>query len=348
MPVTIRDIAHHAGVAVSTASRALNDKGDVSPEVRLRVKAAAQELQYFSNPHARALIAGRSRTLGLIIAGSSMPFLNVVLTGILDTVAAHGYSIMVYNTGEDPQQELRAHQILRQERVAGMLLTSVQSGSEPLRILQKEGTPFVLINRQVEDMDTDTTLGDLRHGLHELVGHLVGLGHRRIAFLADKAGRYPVNERLIGYQQALAAFGLDFDPDLVRFFTPQCTTYYDLTCNLMTTLNPTPTAIFPYNDWNAVAVVQALNDLGYRVPRDVSVVGYDDLEFVRYLNPPLTTMTQQAYQIGQAGTEILIEHILCPPEQPWTPRHVFFKPELVVRGSTAAVFAGSRLALPVE
>lgn len=343
MPVTIRDIARHAGVAVSTASRALNDKDDVSPEVRLQVKAAAQELKYFSNPHARALITGRSRTLGLIIAGSSMPFLNVVLTGILDTVAAHGYSIMVYNTGEDPQQELMAHQILRQERVAGMLLTSVQSGSEPLRILQEEGTPFVLINRRVEDMDTDYTLGDLRHGLHKLVGHLVELGHRRIAFLADKAGRYPVNERLIGYQQALAAFGLDFDPALVRFFNPRCNTFYDLTCNLMNTLKPAPTAIFPYNDWNATAVVRALNDLGYRVPQDVSVVGYDDLEFVRYLNPPLTTLTQQAYQIGQVGTEILIEHIHRPQDQPWIPRHVFFKPELVVRGSTGPALAGSMI-----
>lgn len=332
--VTIRDIARQAGVSVSTVSRAMNNKDDVSPDVRERVLATAQSLKYFTNPHARALIAGRSRTLGLVIAGSSMPFLNEVLTGILDTVSAHGYSIMVYNTGEDPQQELQAHQILRQERVTGMLLTSVQSGSAPLRALQEEGTPFVLINRRLDDLDADYTLGDLRHGLHQLVGHLAQLGHRRIAFLADTPGRYPVNERLIGYQLALAAFGLCYDPALVWYLDSPQQTFYDLTVKMMTNLTPPPTAIFPYNDWHATAVIRALTDLGYRVPQDVSVVGYDDLNFSQYLTPPLTSMTQQAYQIGQCGTEILIERIQWPAERPWTTRHILFKPELVVRSST--------------
>lgn len=336
MRITIRDIARRAGVSVSTVSRAMNHKDDISKEVRQRVLAIAQELNYFSNPHARALIAGRSRTLGLIIAGSSMPFLNDVVTGILDAVSLHGYSIMVYNTGEDPEQELQAHRILRQEQVAGVLATSVQSGCAPFRTLQEENTPFVLINRRLDDMDSDYTLGDLRWGLRELVGHLSRLGHRRIAFLADRPGRYPVSERLIGYQQALAEFGIPYDPVLVRYFEPLRHNFYDLTVDLMASVYPTPTAIFPYNDWSAAAAIRALMDLGYRVPEDVSVVGYDDLEFARYLAPPLTTLTQQAYEMGKAGVDILVERLSWPEDRPWTPRHVIFKPELVVRSSTAA------------
>jgi DNA-binding LacI/PurR family transcriptional regulator len=343
MRITIRDIARQAGVSVSTVSRAMNHKDDVSEEVRQRVLATAQELNYFSNPHARALIAGRSRTLGLIIAGSSMPFLNVVVTGVLDAVSLHGYSIMVYNTGEDPQQELQAHRILRQEQVAGVLATSVQSGSAPFRTLREENTPFVLINRRLDDMDTDYTMGDLRWGLHELVGHLSRLGHRRIAFLADRPGRFPVTERLIGYQQALADFGIPFDSALVRYFASRQDNFYDLTRDLMASVRPAPTAIFPYNDWAAAATIRALVDLGYRVPEDVSVVGYDDLEVARYLMPALTTMTQQAYEIGKAGVDILVERLSWPVDRLWAPHRIVFKPELVVRSSTAPakVFAGS-------
>lgn len=145
----------------------------------------------------------------------------------------------------------------------------------------------MLINRRLDDLDADYTLGDLRHGLHQLVGHLAQLGHRRIAFLADTPGRYPVNERsLIRYQLALAAFGLSYDPALVWYLDAPQQTFYDLTVKMMTRLTPPPTAIFPYNDWHATAVIRALTDLGYRVPQDVSVVGYDDLNFSQYYLTP--------------------------------------------------------------
>ena len=335
MTASIRDVAQRAGVSISTASRALNNKPDVNKDVRLRVLTVASELNYTANVHARVLGGARSRTLGLIIASTSAPFLNTVVSGILDTVATNGYSIIVHNTDEDPQRELQAYQQLQAERVVGVLVTSVQSGSAPLRRLQQEGTPFVLVNRKLDDLDTDYALGDLQDGMRQIVAHLVQLGHRRIAFFGGRMDRFPVCERWIGYRQGLKEHGIPYDPALVPDWDEKMDSIGGLVMGLMQRPQP-PTAIFTYNDWTAAAVLSSLYRLACRVPEDVSVVGYDDLPFARFLTPPVTSMTQQAYEIGQAGTQILVDRLRRPTDEPWTIRHVVFRPDLVVRQSTGA------------
>ena len=334
--ITIREIARRAGVSISTASRALNGRTDVSKEARERVLAVAQELHYTANPYAQALVAGGSRTLGLLIGSSAAPFLNVLVSGILDAVAAGGYSIIVYNTGDDPVRELQAYDTLRKERVIGILVTSVRSGSGPICRLVDDGIPFVLANRRLYDLDTDYVIGDLRQGLREVVGHLYGLGHRRIAHLAGDMAHFPVRERVEGYREALAGFGIPFDPTLVLCGDGSLESFYRLTREGLSALKPRPTAVFTYNDLTATAVLQALAELGWRVPQDISVVGYDDMDFARYLAPPLTTMDQPAYAIGQASAQLLIERLELPEGEPWQPHHVAFRSDLVVRQSTAA------------
>ena len=334
MIVSIRDVAKRAGVSISTASRALNNKPDVNKEVRQRVVTAADELHYSANAHARVLGGGRSRTLGLIIASTSAPFLNTVVTGVLDTVAANGYSIIVHNTDEDPQRELQAYQQLRAERVVGLLITSVQAGSAPLRQLQEDGTPFVLVNRRLDDLETDYALGDLQDGVRQIITHLYQLGHRRIAYLAGQMHRFPVRERWIGYRQGLEAHGITYDPRLVTTEDGNIDSVFAQVQRLMQELAQPPTAIFTYNDWQAVAVLHALHELGYQVPADISVVGYDDLDIARHLMPPLTSMTQPAYEIGQAGAQILIDRLRQPADAPWALRHMIFKSEMIVRRST--------------
>jgi DNA-binding LacI/PurR family transcriptional regulator len=334
--VSIRDVAQRAGVSISTASRALNDKPDVNKEVRQRVLAAAAELNYTANVHARVLGGGRSRTLGLIIASTSAAFLNTVVTGILDTVAANGYSIIVRNTDEDPRRELLAHQQLRAERVIGLLITSVQSGSGPLRQLQTDGIPFVLVNRRVDDLDTDYVIGDLQDGVQQIVAHLVQLGHRRIAFIGGQMNRFPVRERWLGYCQGLAAHGIPYDPALAPAWDEQIDTVGGCVATLLANPQP-PTAIVGYNDWIAPAILRALTESGLRIPEDISVVGYDDLPIVRYLLPPLTSMTQPGYEIGQTGARILLDRLRPgndSAEGGAGCQHRLFKSELIVRQST--------------
>ncbi|MCU0503432.1 MAG: substrate-binding domain-containing protein [Anaerolineae bacterium] len=191
-----------------------------------------------------------------------------------------------------------------------------------------------MVNRKLDDLDTDYALGDLRDGLRKVIAYLCQLGHQRIAYLAGSMHRFPVRERLIGYRQGLEEHHIAYDPALVTTQDSSIDSVFPQIEYLMKGVNRPPTAIFTYNDLQAVAVLRALHDLGYGVPADVSVVGYDDLDFARHLTPPLTSMTQPAYEIGQAGAQILIDRLRQPDDASWTLRQLHFKSELVVRQST--------------
>ncbi|MBM4458187.1 MAG: LacI family transcriptional regulator [Chloroflexi bacterium] len=334
MSISIRDVAQRAGVSVSTASRALNDKPDVARDVRERVLQAARDLNYTINVHARALVGGRSKTLGLIIPDSAEPFFAQVARGVTDAATRHGYSIIVCNTNEQAAPELQAHHMLREKRVDGLLTSSVQSGSAPVRRFLAEGIPCVLLNRCLADLVVDCVLSDYRQGALDATAHLYSLGHRDIAHLTWRDDRYSVRERVAGYREALEAHGLLFDPTRVLRTTPDADAIYQFVRTELVSLRPPPTAVFVYNDRFSVIVLKALHDAGWRVPEDAALVGYDDLEFARFLEPPLTTVAQRPYDIGQTGAEILLERLQWPEEQPWAPRRVVLRPELRVRASS--------------
>jgi LacI family transcriptional regulator len=343
MGVTIRDIARQAGVSVTTASRALNKKGDVSDDARERVLSAARDLNYAVNLHARALAGASSRTLGLIFVDTSVPFFAEMARAVVDTATAHNYSIIVCNTDEDPRRETQAHQMLREKRVDGVLIGSVQSGSAPLRQLTNEGTPFVLLNRYLDDFDADCVYSDNRLGAYEATVHLCRLGHRRIAHLTGVDERYSRRERLLGYRQALEEHGIAIDQRLIWHCDDfALDTVYGFIRRVLANRADVPTALFVYNDRCAIAAIKAIGDMGLRVPQDISVVGYDDLEFARYEAPPLTTVTHAASEIGRIGTEILIRKIQLPAHENWAVQHVVLKPELRIRESSAALAPLSR------
>ncbi|HEX9115988.1 MAG TPA: LacI family DNA-binding transcriptional regulator, partial [Anaerolineae bacterium] len=215
MPVKLEEIARRAGVSVITVSRALTNHPDVSPKTRARVSAIAAEMDYIPNAHARALAGGSSRTLGLIVADNANPNYAHLIRGVEETARKAGYGVVLCNTNENADDELAAHHMLRQTRVDGILITSVQSGSAPLRRLEQEGIPFVLLSRYVRDLETDCVLNDNYTGARTATGVLCDLGHRRILHLTGPAEITSVHDRLAGYRQALADRGLVFRPDLI-------------------------------------------------------------------------------------------------------------------------------------
>jgi len=333
---SIRDVARRAGVSVSTASRALNDKPDVNKDVRARILAAAQELHYAANVHARVLGGGRSRTLALIIANSADPFFATLARGVSDTATGSGYSIIVWNTNDTIDLELQAHQMLRERRVEGALLASVQSGEVPLRRLSEEGIPFVLLNRYLERFPANCVQLDYRSGARDATAHLIGLGHRRIAHLTHGDDRYSAQERLAGYCEALEAAGVPFVQEMVIPCANGIAGAYRAVLEVLPGLQPKPTALFAYNDIWCVGVLRALHELGWRVPEDVSLMGCDDLELSAFLIPPLSTVSQDPYDIGRQGVELLVEQLRNPSDRSWTPRRIVLRPELRVRASTAS------------
>lgn len=332
MRVTMAEIAQRANVSLITVSRALNNRPDVSEETRSRIWALAEELHYVPNVLARALVSGSSHTLGLIVADNTNPYYGRLIRAVEDTARSNGYGVILCNTDEDPEYEVSAHKMLREKRVDGILITSIQSGSSPLRSLAREGTPFVLLNRYVDDLEVDCVVNDNASGAYEATAHLCRLGHRRILHLTGPHTISSVRERLAGYRQALAECGAPFNPSWVLRCNLRLEGGYEAA--LAALAAPTrPTAIFAYSDLLAIGVLKAARELGLQIPQDVALVGYDDIEFAPFVDPPLTTAAQQSYEIGRRGAEILLEKLRWPTGEAWKTQRVIYKPQLVIRAS---------------
>jgi len=337
MSVTMRDIAELAGVSLITVSRALNNKPDVNKETRARILAIAQELSYTPNVLARALVSGNSETLGVVVSDNANPFCAAQIRGIEETARAGGYGVILCNASESYDLELEAIRMLREKRVDGILITPVQPESHYIQRLKEDGIPFVLLNRHMDDPDIDCVLNDNFQGAYEATKHLVELGHRRIVHITCEHHVSSVRERLAGYRQALEEAGIPYDPHLVFYTDMTLEGGYCQAKAVMERVSPRPTAVFTFDDLMAIGVLKALREMGIRVPDDVALVGYDDIEVAPFVEPPLTTVAQQAYEIGQRGTQILLERLQWPEDEEWKPYRVVFKPELKVRGSTSPI-----------
>lgn len=334
MVTTIRHVAERANVSVSTASRALNGRDDVSKDVRARVLAAARELNYTANLHARALKGATAKTLGVILSDTGAFSFNArLMSGVYDAATPRGYGVIVCDSRWSPDAERDAHRMLIEKRVDGVLLNSINDGAGALLRLEAAGIPFVLLNRRLDEMDCDSVVVDYRRGSYLAAKHLLEQGHRRIVFQLGAADHPPSRERLPGYRDALDEFGVPFAPELIVYCDSLPETHARVSA-AMSRLRPTPTAVMAYNDESALPVLKALRDLRLRVPDDVAVVGQNDLTLAPYLDPPLTSVAHAVRDMARQGTELLFEKIAWTAEEAWVPRRIAYEPRLVVRQSS--------------
>jgi len=339
MVVTIRDVARRAGVSVTTASRVLNHRLDTSPLARERVWAAARELDYTVNLHARALTGATSRTIGLIVLDSSSVFHATMVRAVEETITPFGYSVIVCNTDNQPDKELKAHRTLLEKRVDGVLINSVLNGVAPLQRLLSEGIPFVLVNRSLPDEIIDHVRVDIRRGTYLATSHLLQLGHRCILHHTGGIDHSPSHDRVEGYRQALEEFGVPFDPTLVLHYHKDPVSGVRVIRDAIAGHKPRPTAVVAFDDVWAMVVYKACSELGLRIPDDVAVTGHMDLPFAPILIPPLTTVVQRVADSGRLAAQILLEKLSCHNGQQWTPQRITLEPELVVRESSGAPVA---------
>ncbi|MFN8635753.1 MAG: LacI family DNA-binding transcriptional regulator [Chloroflexota bacterium] len=338
MVTTIRDVARRAGVSISTASRAMNGRGEVSKDVRARVLAAAAELSYTANLHARALKGATTKTLGVLLSDTSAFSFNArVMSGVYDVATPRGYGVIVCNAQTSAEAEREAHRMLLEKRVDGVLANSVKSGAEPLRRLEAAGIPCVLLNRRLDDLECDSVVVDYRRGDYLATRHLLELGHRRILCQLGSVDNPPSGVRLPGYREALEEAGVEYAPELVLY----CDDFREIHQRIrtaMTALDPRPTAVVAYNDESALPVLKALRELGLQVPRDVSVVGQNDLTLAEYIDPPLTSVAHAVRDMARQATELLLQKIDWPANgtarETWAPRRLAYEPRLVVRESS--------------
>ncbi len=331
MGVSIKDIARAAGVSHSTVSRALADSPLVKEETRERIKQLAQEMGYSPHALARSLVTRRTQTVGVVVTTIADPFVSEIVRGLEETGQNHGYTIILCNSNAEPRRELAAVKALREKRVDGIIVTASRIGDLYLPLLEDFGVPIVLINNQqtgkyVYSIGTD----DLRGG-QIATEHLLSLGHTRIAYIASPNNVNSSQARMDGYRAALEAAGIAFDPALVADGDGRPAAAMRATEHLLSR-GIRPTAIFCYNDMTAIGTIRALRKAGIRVPDDISVVGYDDIPIVEYLDPPLTTIRQRKYDMGCMAMDMLLRLLNGAADV----QDVTIEPTLVLRESTSA------------
>jgi DNA-binding LacI/PurR family transcriptional regulator len=336
MVVSLKDIAKRAGVSVATVSNVVNGYRPVGAATRQRVQQAIDELGYSPNLSARHLRNGRTGIIALAIPELNNPYFAELADAAIREAGQHGYTVLLDYTDGDREKELLVSQGFRAQVIDGLILSPVQlTRAEVLK--RTSGTPMVLVGESVYDVPYDHIAIDNVDASHAAMRHLLDLGRRRIAFVGAQAdiSRQPAHLRLHGYQESLAAAGLPYDPQLVV-----TTDYFGRADGaaglrrLMALPHP-PDAVFAYNDLIAIGVVRAAVELGLRVPEDLAVVGFDDIEEGRYSNPTLTTISPDKASIGSQAVACLIGRL--DGSRVADPAEVQVPYKLVTRESTLGV-----------
>lgn len=331
--VTIYDIAAKAGVSAMTVSRVINNTGKISEKTRAKVKRVMEEMNYVPNQTARSLVLQQTKLLFLLITDITNPFYTTLARGAEDAAKKHGYRLLFGNSDESLEKEADYVTTILTTRVDGVLLAPAGDPSLPhLESLRNHNVPFVLLDREVPGMDCDIVLGDSKEGAKRLVEHLAEKGHRHIAMVNGSPSISSARLRLQGYKEGLKLNELPFREEFV-FETSfgQVGDLSDMTAWLER-LDPVPTAILTGNNVLAVEVMRLLHAKGLRVPKDISIVCFDDLGPYADVDPFLTVAAQQAYQFGYMGMGMLIDRIgERDGSSPW--KKVVLPAELLVRRS---------------
>ena len=335
---TIQDVAKQAGVAPMTVSRVVNKSGYVAEAMRARVETAIADLGYVPNTLARSLRSRRTNTLALVVTDVTNPFFTTVARGVEDAASDAGFMVILSNTDEHEAKERRSLQMLLQKQVDGILLVPAGDATESLRVIQHQQTPVVVLDRRVSGANVDVVRCDSEQGAYQLGRLLVSLGHRTVATVAGPQGLLTSDDRVAGFQRALAEAGLErsarvYHGDIAPVYYGNLTqkSGYDMTLRALSDA-PSPTALFATNNFLAIGALNALHDAGRRVPEDVALVAFDDLPPAFVTFPFLTVVDQPAYEMGRKAVEILLTRLDAKDPPPF--HEVLLDGELIVRRSS--------------
>ncbi|WP_433559029.1 LacI family DNA-binding transcriptional regulator [Pseudonocardia xinjiangensis] len=327
----MKDVAAHARVSLGTVSNVLNRPELVSERTRKRVLASIAELGFVRNESARQLRGGGSRTLAYVVLDATNPFFTDVARGVQEAADAAGLALFLCNSGEDRERQAAYLDLLEQQRVEGVLITPVDAADPRIGALAARGTPVVVVDRAAGPGHCSVTVDDLLGG-DLAVTHLLDSGHRRIAFVGGPRTIGQVRDRITGAERAVARAGTGELTVLetARLDVAQGRRAGERIAGLPAARRPT--AAFCANDLLALGLLQQMVRLGLRVPEDLAIVGYDDIEFAEAAAVPLTSVAQPRHRLGRTAAELLLAEARAPDGHEH--QQVVFAPELVVRAST--------------
>jgi DNA-binding LacI/PurR family transcriptional regulator len=329
---SIKDIARLAHVSHPTVSRALQNSPLVNPRTAERIRKIADEAGYHASAVARGLVTRHTRTIGLVVTTAADPFTSEVFSGIEQEAQDRGYCVFLAESNADPQREREVVRTFAERRVDGIIVTSSRVGALYLPLLSEMMVPIVLVNNQHPGAFVHSVMIRNHKGSRAAASHLIELGHRRIAYLGDHTGYQSDAERCAGYREALEIAGIGFASELAVLGDGKPEGGHRAMDQLLALPCP-PTAVCCYNDMTALGAMRAIRLRGLRVPEDISVVGFDDLFFASYTQPPLTTVRQPMRRMGQLAMESLIKLMSGDASE----IRIKVDAELIVRESTARV-----------
>jgi DNA-binding LacI/PurR family transcriptional regulator len=339
MTSTIRDVARRAGVSTATVSRVLSGASHTRPETARRVTEAAGALEYRPSGVARSLKLRRTRTLGLLVTDIQNPFYPEIVRAVEDAAQAAGLSLVLCNGAEQPDREARYLELLLERRVDGILVCSSRLTERHAHWLERAPIPIVVINSLPPVPGIPAILSDNEQGGRLAAEHVLALGHRRIGYLADPAASLANSERLTGARNALAGHmnraTATTDPAVLRIAEGDGhVAGGEAAMRTLMRGFPDTSAVLCHNDLTAIGALRALRAAGSRVPGDVSVVGFDDIDLSGYVDPALTTVVQQKAEMGRWAVEALARR-MAGAQAAWDAEVVRMPVSLRVRASTA-------------
>ncbi len=334
---TMKEVADFAGVSVATVSRVLNNTGYVSNDLRERVQKAIQELNYQPSALARSLRRQITQTVGLLIPQLNHPFFSALAYAIEQTLFAQGHHTLICSAEESHAKEDAYINMFLSRRVDGVILVPTGHSVHSVAHLLEQRVPVVLVDRDLPRLSSiHRVLCNNYQGAYEALRYLHGLGHRRIGFVSTPQHSAAVVERWKGIRQAVTDFNIHTPPNLIVFATEeqesagQFQIGYQIGKKLLAQ-SPAPTAIFALTDVMAIGVIHAASEMGLRLPEELSVVGFDNIDLAAFSMPELTTVAQPVYEMGTAASEILLRQM---HHEAAVPESVVLETHLIIRKST--------------
>lgn len=332
---TIQDVAREAGVSPSTVSNVLNQRWrQTSKETRERILEVARRLNYQPNAMAAALRRRSTRTIGVIVTTILNPFYTAIVRGFQDAARQHGYSTILGNSDDDPEQEREMLNTLRAKQVDGIVIVTTGGCHDTIQHVRDLGVPIVMVDRGDPALNVDTVAVDNTKAAEEAVAYLVGLGHRRIAIVSGLTSGVPTRaHRLQGYLRGLEAAGLGALESFQQIMSTSIENG-SLAAGRLLDLPDRPTAIMATNNFLSIGVVQEILRRGLQMPRDVSFVMFDDPEWASLHSPGITTVAQPIQEIGARAFALLEGRI--QKTRTGGAEDVIYPTTLLVRGSCGA------------
>jgi len=327
----LKDVAKAAGVSIATVSRVLNNAGTVKPETKARIEKAIKSLNFKPNRVAQRLRHrnAQRQMIGLLIPDIRNPFYVEVVRGVEAVAYSKNYAVLMSNFAQDEAKEKMLLEIMRSESIDGLIVSPASKDDKEVISLVKSGLPIVCVDRGLDNVDADIVLVDNQKGAYDAVKFLTQLGHKRIAYIGGLPQIPSSMERRDGYLQALRDAGIEPAQELIKFGDSKHESGKSL-AGLLLDLNNPPTALFTGNNLITLGALEMIHNRGIKIPEEVAIIGFDDMYWSVSLNPPLTAVSQPAFEIGRRAAELLFDRINEPGRQPVK---LILKTELIKRNS---------------